>query len=167
MLRKPNSDGFINYLRWARPAKAILGWLRRARIERASPVASQRIRWSILGCLLQPWRLLRFGQDLWPGLLLDQALRSMGANSLQLIKFCCTRPDSYRDVPAAETKSIGLPADARVVMHLPWHAEHRQGFLHATLTTLSWRDKSCPFMGTMPSGQFHRDPKRPSIYRSR
>jgi hypothetical protein len=33
-----------------------------------------------------------------------------------LIKFCCTRPDSYRDVPTAETKSVGLQADARVVM---------------------------------------------------
>jgi hypothetical protein len=30
----------------------------------------------------------------------------MRANSIQLIKFCCTRTD-----PAAETKSIGLPAD--------------------------------------------------------
>jgi hypothetical protein len=35
----------------------------------------------------------------------------MRANSLQLIKFCCTRTD-----PAAKTKSIGLQADARVVM---------------------------------------------------
>jgi len=34
----------------------------------------------------------------------------------QLIKSCGIRPDSYRDVPAAETKSIGLQADARVVM---------------------------------------------------
>jgi hypothetical protein len=30
----------------------------------------------------------------------------MRANSLQLIKFCCTQTD-----PAAETKSIGLQAD--------------------------------------------------------
>jgi len=30
----------------------------------------------------------------------------------QLIKSYGTRPDSYRDVPAAETKSIGLLADA-------------------------------------------------------
>jgi hypothetical protein len=35
----------------------------------------------------------------------------MRANSLQLIKFCCTLTD-----PAAETKSIGLQADALVVM---------------------------------------------------
>jgi hypothetical protein len=28
-----------------------------------------------------------------------------------LIKSCGTRPDSYRDVPAAETKSVGLQAD--------------------------------------------------------
>jgi hypothetical protein len=33
-----------------------------------------------------------------------------------LIKSCGTRPDSYRDDPAAETKSIGLQADARSVM---------------------------------------------------
>jgi len=33
-----------------------------------------------------------------------------------LNKTCGTRPDSYRDDPAAETKSIGLQADARVVM---------------------------------------------------
>jgi hypothetical protein len=32
------------------------------------------------------------------------------------IKFCATRPDSYRDVPAAGTKSIGLAADAHGVM---------------------------------------------------
>ena len=42
------------------------------------------------------------------------SLVKMRANSFQLIKFCCTRPDSYRDVPAAETKSIGLQADALV-----------------------------------------------------
>jgi hypothetical protein len=35
----------------------------------------------------------------------------MRANSFQLIKFCCSWTD-----PAAETKSIGLQADARVVM---------------------------------------------------
>ena len=33
-----------------------------------------------------------------------------------LIKSCGTRPDSYRDVPATETNSIGLQADARIVM---------------------------------------------------
>jgi hypothetical protein len=38
----------------------------------------------------------------------------MRLNSFQLIKSCSTRPDIYRDVPAAETKSIGLRADARV-----------------------------------------------------
>jgi hypothetical protein len=35
----------------------------------------------------------------------------MRANSFQLIKLCCTRTD-----PATKTKSIGLQADARVVM---------------------------------------------------
>jgi hypothetical protein len=48
---------------------------------------------------------------LQPGLLLDQPLKSMRANSFQLIKFSCTRTD-----PAAKTKSIGLQAYARVVM---------------------------------------------------
>jgi len=63
----------------------------------------------LINCLLQP------------GLLLNQSLKSMQANSFQLIKFYYTRTD-----PAAETKSIGLQADAQ----LSW-------FLHATLTTLS------------------------------
>jgi hypothetical protein len=53
----------------------------------------------LINCLLQP------------GLLLDQPLKAMRAKSFQLIKFCYTRTD-----PAAETKSIGLQADARVVM---------------------------------------------------
>jgi hypothetical protein len=48
---------------------------------------------------------------LQPGLLLDQPLKSMRANSFQLIKFCCTGTD-----PAAKTESIGLQADARIVM---------------------------------------------------
>ena len=46
-----------------------------------------------------------------PGLLLNQPQKSMRVNSFQFIKFCCTRTD-----PAAETKSIGLQADAHVVM---------------------------------------------------
>ena len=40
-----------------------------------------------------------------------------------LIKFCCTRPDSYRDDPAAKTKSIGLQADAQVVMVFARHLD--------------------------------------------
>ena len=63
----------------------------------------------LINCLLQP------------GLLLDQLLKSIRANSFQLIKFCCTRTD-----PATETKSIGLQAGPQ----LSW-------FLHTTLTTLS------------------------------
>jgi hypothetical protein len=35
----------------------------------------------------------------------------MRANSVQLIKYYCTRTD-----PAAKTKSVGLQADARVIM---------------------------------------------------
>jgi hypothetical protein len=53
----------------------------------------------LINCLLQP------------GLLLDQPQKSMRVNSIQLIKFCFIRTD-----PAAETKSIGLQANARVVM---------------------------------------------------
>ena len=61
----------------------------------------------LINCLLQP------------GLLLDQTLKSMRANSIQLIKFCCTRT-----VPAAETKSIGLQANARVVMVFARHLDN-------------------------------------------
>ena len=70
----------------------------------------------LINCLLQP------------GLLLDQPLKSMRVNSFQLIKFCCTRT-----VPAAETKSIGLQADARIVM-----------------------------VFASPSGQFYRDVTNPA-----
>jgi len=73
----------------------------------------------------------------------------MREKSNPLIKICATRT-----VPATETKSIGLQADAQ----LSW-------FLHATLTTLSWHDKSCPLIGTTPSGRFNHDTKRSSIYR--
>jgi hypothetical protein len=58
----------------------------------------------LINCLLQP------------GLLLDQLLKSMRENFNPLIKSCATRPDSYRDVPAVETTSIGLQANARGVM---------------------------------------------------
>jgi hypothetical protein len=73
----------------------------------------------------------------------------MRANSFQLIKFCCTLT-----VPAAETKSIGLQANARVVMGF---ARHFDNFIVTR--------KSCPLIGTTPSGQFHRDPKCLSTYR--
>jgi hypothetical protein len=46
-----------------------------------------------------------------PGLLLNQPQKSLRVKSIQLIKSCATRT-----IPAAETKSIGLRADARVVM---------------------------------------------------
>ena len=48
----------------------------------------------------------------------------MREKSFQLIKYSCTRPDSYRDVPAAETKSIGLQADSRVVMVFARHLDN-------------------------------------------
>jgi hypothetical protein len=84
-----------------------------------------------------------------PGLLLKRLSKSMRENFNPLIKSCYTRT-----VPATETKSIGPPANAQ----LSW-------FLHTTLTILSWRDKSCPLIGTTPTGQFHRDTKRSSTYR--
>ena len=56
--------------------------------------------------------------------------------------------------PAAETKSIGLPADALVPC-----------FLHTTLTTLSWHDNSVTFIGTHSSGQLYRDTKILPTYR--
>jgi len=74
----------------------------------------------------------------------------------QLIKFCSTRTD-----PAAKTKSIGLQSDlptGRQALELSW-------FLHATLTILSWHDKSYPLIGTTPSGQFYRDTKFSPTYR--
>ncbi len=49
---------------------------------------------------------------LQPGLLYLRIQKSMREEFDPLIKFCCTRPDSYRDVPSAETASIGLAAYA-------------------------------------------------------
>jgi hypothetical protein len=66
-----------------------------------------------------------------------------------LIKSCATRT-----VPAAKTKSIGLQADARVVMVF---ARHLDNFI-VTRQIL-------PFIGTTPSGQLHRDAKGSSTYR--
>ena len=51
----------------------------------------------------------------------------MRASSFQLIKFCCIRTD-----PAAETDSIGLRAEARVVM------------VFAVPPRLFYRDKTNP-----------------------
>jgi hypothetical protein len=73
----------------------------------------------------------------------------MRANSFQLIKFCGTRT-----FPASKTKSIGLQADARVVMVF---ARHLDNFIVTR--------KSCPLIGTTPSGQLHHDTKRSSTYR--
>ncbi len=46
-----------------------------------------------------------------PGLLLDKPLKSKRVNSSQLIKLCRITTD-----PATKTKSVGLQANARVVM---------------------------------------------------
>jgi len=54
-----------------------------------------------------------------PGLLFDQPQKSLRSNQIQLIKFCCTRTN-----PAAKTKSIGLQADARVVMVFASHLDN-------------------------------------------
>jgi hypothetical protein len=75
--------------------------------------------WSVFGCLLQP-RLFYL-----------RIQKSMREEFNPLIKSCCTGT-----VPAAETKSIGLQADARVVM-----------------------------VFASPSGQFYLDKKPSSIYR--
>ena len=56
------------------------------------------------------------GHGLQPRLFYLRNQKSMREKFNLLIKSCATRPDSYRDVPAAKTKSIGLQADARVVM---------------------------------------------------
>ena len=81
-----NSDGLIN-------------WLRRARIGLRFPVASQS------KIIVDP--RLPFATRT----ILSQPQKSMGEKIILLIKSCVTRT-----VPAAETKSIGLQADARVVM---------------------------------------------------
>ena len=56
-----------------------------------------------------------------PGQLHCQPQKSMVLNLSQLIKSFCTRPDSYRDDPAAKTKSIGLPADALLAAFFARH----------------------------------------------
>ena len=71
----------------------------------------------------------------------------MRVNSFQLIIYCGTRPDSYRDDPAAETKSIGLPADPDEA------ALVRAG--------ARWCLVFCS-----PSGLFHHDPKLTPITRT-
>ena len=59
-----------------------------------------------------------------------------------------------RTVPAAKTKSIGLQADARVVMVF---ARHLDDFI------VTWH--ILPFIGTTPSGQLYRDKEILPIYR--
>ena len=66
-----------------------------------------------------------------------------------LIKSCGTRT-----VPATKTKSIGLQADARVVMVF---ARHLDNFIVTK--------RYCSLTGTTPSGHFYLDTKLPSIYR--
>ena len=61
----------------------------------------------------------------------------------KLIKSCCTRTH-----PAAETESIGLPADAQ----LSW-------FLQSHLDSFTVTRDSQPSIGTLPSGQLYLDQK--------
>ena len=91
----------------------------------------------LINCLLQP------------GLFRNQPPKSLRLNSIQLIKSCCTRT-----VPAAKTKSIGLQADAPVVMVF---ASHLNNFI-VTRQIL-------PFIGTTPSGQILYDTKLSFTYR--
>jgi|NGEPerStandDraft_6_1074524.scaffolds.fasta_scaffold03533_5 hypothetical protein len=61
------------------------------------------------------------------------------------IKPRTTRPDSYQDDPAAETKLIGLPADAQLTMSLPEGHDYCNTtltslLLHQTFVKLSERD---------------------------
>jgi hypothetical protein len=60
------------------------------------------------------------GNCLWqPGQLDNQPLKSMREKSTQLIKSCCTLT-----IPAAKTKSIGLPADAPLSWFLHRHQDN-------------------------------------------
>jgi hypothetical protein len=91
---------------------------------------------------------------LQPRLLLDQPQKSMRVNSFKIIKFCYTLT-----VPAAETKSIGLQADARVVMvfaspsgqfyYNMTNPAHLSGPRH--LDSFIVTRKSCPLTGTLPA----------------
>jgi hypothetical protein len=74
----------------------------------------------------------------------------MRANSFQLIIFCGTRT-----VPAAETKSIGLQADARVVM--VFAAPSRQFYRDQTTSV------HLSGLGTVKT--IYRDPKFIATYR--
>ena len=61
----------------------------------------------LINCLLQP------------GLFYLRSQKSMGEEFNPLVKSCDTRTD-----PAAKTKSIGLQADARVVMVFARHLDN-------------------------------------------
>ena len=76
-----------------------------------------------------------------PGLLFNQPPKSMRVNINPLIKFYCTLTDL-----AAETTSIGLPADALVPC-----------FLLVIWTVLSWPKTHTHHSDLVPSGQFHHD----------
>jgi len=68
----------------------------------------------------------------------------------QLFKSCATRTD-----PAAETKSIGLQADAQLSWFLLFHLD----------SFIVIRQLSSIYRDLVPSGQFHHDTKLLSTYR--
>jgi hypothetical protein len=76
-----------------------------------------------------------------PGQLLNQPQKSMREKYNPLIKFCCTLT-----VPAAETQSIGLSADAQ----LSW-------FLQSHLDSFTVTRDSQPSTGIRPSRQLCLD----------
>ena len=79
----------------------------------------------LINCLLQPGQFYLSIQ------------KSLRVEFNPLIKSCATRPDSYRDDPAAKTKSIGLQADARVVMVF---ARHLDNFIMTWQILTTYRD---------------------------
>ena len=91
----------------------------------------------LINCLLQP------------GLFYLRIQKSIREEFAPLIKSCFTQT-----LPAAETKSIGLQAYARVVMVFARHLDY---FI------VTW--KSCPFIGTTSSGQLYRDKEILPTYR--
>ena len=100
----------------------------------------------LINCLLQP------------GLFYLRIQRSMREEFNSLIKYCTTRTD-----PAAETKSIGLQADALVVMvfaspirqfyHDGTNPAHLSGLFHQD-SSIWTRKLSSIYQDLVPSRQF-------------
>ena len=93
-----------------------------------------------IGCLLQP------------GLFYLRIQKSMREEFNLLIKPCATWT-----VPAAETKTIGLQADASARWRIMVFARHLDKFI--------MRDNFVPSIGTLPSGKLYRDTEILPTYR--